>query len=35
MEPDTTSNDVSDELTDEQQDAVSGGVNQFRVIRPF
>ncbi len=35
MEPDTTSNDVSDELTEDQQDEVNGGVNQFRVIRPF
>ncbi len=35
MEPDNTSNDLNDEMTDEQQDEVSGGVNQFRVIRPF
>ena len=30
MEPDNTNNDVSDELTDEQQEAVSGG----RLPRP-
>jgi hypothetical protein len=38
MEPEPTTSDasnVSDELNAEQLDEVSGGVNQFRVIRPF